>query len=38
VPVLLAQVEGGEGRTSDTGLRLDSDRVLVRVVGFGGKP
>jgi hypothetical protein len=38
VPVLLAQLEGGEGRTSDSGLRLDSDRVMVRVVGFGGRP
>ncbi len=36
VPVLLGQLEGGEGRTSDSGLRLDRDRVLVRVVGYGG--
>jgi hypothetical protein len=38
VPVLIAQIEGGEGKTSDSGLRLQSDRLLVRVVGFGGVP
>jgi len=38
VPVLLAELEGGEGKTQDSGLRLDVDRVLVRVVGFGGVP
>jgi hypothetical protein len=38
VPVLLAQLDGGEGKTSDAGLRLESDRMLVRIVGFGGKP
>lgn len=38
VPVMLAQIEGGEGKTSDTGLVLDSDRLLVRVVGLGGAP
>jgi hypothetical protein len=38
VPVLLAQIEGGEGDRSDTNLRLDHDRVLVRVVGYGGAP
>ena len=37
VPVLLAQLDGGEGRTSDSGLRLESDRLLVRVVGYGGR-
>ena len=36
VPVLIAELEGGEGRTQDSGLRLDLDRVLVRVVGYGG--
>ena len=36
VPVLLAQLEGGEGDQRDTGLTVDSDRVLVRVVGYGG--
>jgi hypothetical protein len=38
VPVLLAQMDGGEGRTSDTGLKLEQDRVLVRIVGQGGRP
>jgi hypothetical protein len=37
VPVLLGQLDGGEGRSSDSGLRLESDRVLVRIVGFGGR-
>lgn len=36
VPVLLAMVEGGEGRDRDGGLGIDMDRVLVRVVGWGG--
>ncbi|HET7539689.1 MAG TPA: hypothetical protein VFK05_07450 [Polyangiaceae bacterium] len=38
VPVLIAELEGGEGRTQDSGLRLDLDRVLLRVVGYGGVP
>ena len=38
VPVLLGQLNGGEGRTSDAGLRLESDRLLVRIVGYGGRP
>lgn len=38
VPVLFGQLDGGEGRASDSGLRIDSDRVLVRVVGYGGRP
>jgi hypothetical protein len=38
VPVLLAQIEGGEGIDSDAGLTVDSDRLLVRIVGYGGKP
>ena len=38
VPVLLAQIDGGEGRGGDSGLRVESDRLLVRVVGFGGAP
>lgn len=38
VPVLIAELEGGEGRSQDSGLRLDLDRVLVRVVGYGGVP
>ena len=38
VPVLLGQLDGGEGRLSDAGLRVESDRLLVRVVGWGGRP
>jgi hypothetical protein len=38
VPALIGQLEGGEGRSQDSGLRLDSDRTLVRVVGWGGVP
>ncbi|WP_437481499.1 hypothetical protein WME75_37830 [Sorangium sp. So ce1014] len=38
VPVLFGQLDGGEGRASDSGLRLESDRVLVRIVGLGGRP
>jgi hypothetical protein len=37
-PVLIAQLDGGEGKKSDAGLALESDRLLVRVVGLGGKP
>jgi hypothetical protein len=35
-PVVLAQMDGGEGALSDGPLRLQRDRLLVRVVGFGG--
>jgi len=38
VPTLLAQLEGGEGRGTDSGLRIEHDRTLVRVVGYGGAP
>ncbi|MEZ4232484.1 MAG: hypothetical protein R3B89_25115 [Polyangiaceae bacterium] len=38
VPVVLAQLDGGEGKTSDSGLKLESDRVLIRVLGWGGAP
>ncbi len=38
VPVVLAAIDGGEGRTSDSGMKVDADTVLVRVVGFGGEP
>ena len=38
VPTLLAQLEGGEGTTVDSGMRLEHDRLLVRVVGYGGAP
>ena len=36
VPVLIAQIEGGEDCTSETGLKIASDRVLLRVMGWGG--
>jgi hypothetical protein len=35
-PVVMAQVDGGEGSMTDGPLRLQRDRLLVRVVGFGG--
>jgi hypothetical protein len=38
VPVLLAQLDGGEGTLEDSGFELDQDRVLVRIVGYGGVP
>ncbi len=38
VPVVLAQMDGGEGMTRDGGLRMDQDRVLIRLVGYGGVP
>ncbi len=38
VPVLIAQIEGGEGSSVDSGVELELDRVLIRVVGWGGKP
>lgn len=38
VPVLIAELEGGEGRNQDSGLHIDVDRVLLRVVGYGGVP
>ncbi|MBM4374899.1 MAG: hypothetical protein FJ095_07425 [Deltaproteobacteria bacterium] len=38
VPVLLAQLDGGEGITEDLGMRVEHDRTLVRVVGYGGEP
>jgi hypothetical protein len=38
VPVLLAQIDGGEGRLTDSGFGLDRERLLVRVVGYGGRP
>jgi hypothetical protein len=37
-PSLLAELEGGEGALEDSGLRVDVDRMLVRVVGTGGLP
>lgn len=38
VPVLIGQLDGGEGKTRDAGLAIERDRLLVRVVGYGGKP
>ncbi len=38
VPALIAQLAGGEGQHRDSGLKLREDRVLIRVVGFGGRP
>lgn len=38
VPVVLAALDGGEGKQTDSGLDVDYDRVLVRVVGEGGAP
>ena len=38
VAVLLAQIDGGEGEHRDSGLAIDVDRLLVRVVGYGGEP
>lgn len=37
-PVVLAQIEGGEGVMVDGGLRVERDRALLRVVGWGGNP
>jgi hypothetical protein len=38
VPVLVGQLDGGEGKLVDSGLPLEADRTLVRVVGEGGLP
>ena len=38
VPVLIGQLDGGEGKLVDSGLPLEADRTLVRVVGEGGVP
>lgn len=38
LPVVLAQLDGGEGTTTDSSLALESDRALVRIVGWGGMP
>ncbi|MFP6685605.1 MAG: hypothetical protein VB934_12865, partial [Polyangiaceae bacterium] len=37
VPVLLAQVDGGDGETRDAGMKLEHNRLLIRVVGYGGR-
>jgi hypothetical protein len=38
IPVVLAEISGGEGAHADTGLRVESDRLLLRGVGEGGAP
>ncbi len=38
VPVLLAQIDGGEGKTVDGGVEVQRARLLVRVTGWGGAP
>ena len=38
VPVLIAALDGGEGKLEDSGFAVEVDRVLVRVVGWGGVP
>ncbi|MGC4086468.1 MAG: hypothetical protein QM756_00965 [Polyangiaceae bacterium] len=38
VPVVLGALDGGEGKLSDSGMAVDYDRVLVRIVGEGGLP
>jgi hypothetical protein len=38
MPIVMAQMDGGEGMQMDGGLRVDQDRVLVRLVGYGGVP
>jgi hypothetical protein len=38
VPVVLAQIDGGEGQTTDNGLPIKKDRTLLRVLGYGGQP
>ncbi|MFO0660044.1 MAG: hypothetical protein U0165_09475 [Polyangiaceae bacterium] len=38
VPVVLAQIDGGEGISRDAGMKVEQDRTLLRVVGYGGLP
>ncbi|MEO7110733.1 MAG: hypothetical protein ABI183_09870, partial [Polyangiaceae bacterium] len=38
VPIVLAVVKGGEGAKRDSGLNVESDRLLLRIVGRGGAP
>ena len=38
VPVLLGQLDGGEGKLIDSGFPLEADRTLLRIVGEGGMP
>jgi hypothetical protein len=37
-PVLIGQLDGGEGKLSDSGFPIEVDRTLLRVVGTGGVP
>ncbi len=37
VPVLMGQLEGGEGIPTDGGFPLEADRAMLRVTGFGGR-
>ncbi len=37
-PVVLAELEGGEGTKRDGTLSVESDRLLLRVIGRGGAP
>ncbi len=38
VPTVMAEVKGGEGAKRDSGLNVESDRELIRIVGRGGAP
>jgi len=38
IPVLVGEIADVEHAATDSGLRLESERVLLRVVGLGGKP
>jgi hypothetical protein len=38
VPVLIGQLDGGEGKLTDSGFPIEADRALLRVVGEGGVP
>lgn len=38
VPVVLAQIDGGEGIPRDGGMSVQQDRTLIRVLGYGGLP
>jgi hypothetical protein len=38
IPVLIAEIRGADGRKHDAGLVIDRNRMLLRVVGYGGVP
>jgi hypothetical protein len=38
VPVVMGEVAGGRGAKGDSGLRVESDRLMFRVLGEGGAP